>query len=155
MTCQLVSVMKMLRFRDLLAVKLCVLLLCVSLVASASQTGSLVVNVKGLNSDDGNLRFALFDSKKGFLKQPIRAEIVEISDQQGTWIIEDLPFGEYAVSVHHDVDGNGKMERHWYGKPKEPTGVSNDAPAKMGPPKYKKAKFRFESEELTLVITVY
>ncbi len=147
--------MKMLRFRDLLAVKLCVLLLCVPLVASASQTGTLIVNVKGLNSGDGNLRFALFDSKKNFLKQPLRAEIVEISDQQGAWVIEDLPFGEYAVSVHHDVDGNGKMERHWYGKPKEPTGVSNDAPAKMGPPKYKKAKFDFESDELTLTITVY
>ncbi len=154
MTCQRVTVMKMLRFRDLLAVQFCALLLCVSFVASASDTGTLTVQVQGLTSNDGNLRFALFDSKKNFLKQPIRAEVVEISDQQGTWIIEDLPFGEYAVSAHHDIDGNGKMELHWYGKPKEPTGVSNDAPARMGPPKYKKAKFQFDAPEMTLTIKV-
>jgi uncharacterized protein (DUF2141 family) len=49
---------------------------------------------------------------------------------------------------------SGTMERHWYGKPKEPSGTSNDAPAKFGPPKFKNAKFRFESPTLTLTVTV-
>lgn len=46
------------------------------------------------------------------------------------------------------------MERHWYMKPKEPTGASNDAPAKLGPPKFKDAKFQLEGPTLTLTITV-
>jgi uncharacterized protein (DUF2141 family) len=49
---------------------------------------------------------------------------------------------------------SGTMERHWYGKPKEPTGASNDAPAKFGPPKFKNAKFQLESPTLTLTVTV-
>jgi uncharacterized protein (DUF2141 family) len=47
--------------------------------------------------------------------------------------VEELPYGIYAVLVHHDIDASGKMERHWYWKPKVPTGVSNDAPARFGP----------------------
>ena len=120
----------------------------------ADLTGTLTIRVRGLMSGDGNLRFVLFDSKKNFLKRPVRAEIVEIRDQQGRWIIEKLPYGTYAVLVHHDINTSGTMERHWYGKPKEPTGASNDAPAKFGPPKFKNAKFKLESPTLTLTVTV-
>jgi len=120
----------------------------------ADLTGTLIVHVRDLSSGDGNLRFVLFDSKENFLKSPVRAEIVEIENQEGTWIVEGLPYGTYAVLVHHDLDASGKMERHWFGKPKEPTGASNDAPAKFGPPKYKKAKFQLESSTLTLTIKV-
>jgi uncharacterized protein (DUF2141 family) len=121
---------------------------------AANDTGTLVVTVEGLKADEGDLRFVLFDSKNDFLKQPVSAEIVEINDRQGTWTVEDLPHGAYAVLVHHDLNANGKMERHWYGKPKEPTGTSNDPPARMGPPLWKKAKFEFVAPTLTITITV-
>ena len=118
------------------------------------SNGTLEVAVSGLDSDKGVLRFALFDSEQDFMKQPVRADLVEVADGQGVWVVEDLPFGTYAVLVHHDLDANGKMERHWYGKPKEPTGASNDAPSRFGPPKFRDARFEFESERLTLPITV-
>ena len=100
------------------------------------------------------MRFVLFDSKKNFLKHPVRAEVVEIKDQQDTWTIEKLPYGTYAILVHHDINTSGTMERHWYGKPKEPTGASNDAPARFGPPRFKHAKFQLESPKLTLTVVV-
>jgi len=118
------------------------------------ETGTLIVTVANLQSDEGDLRFVMFDSRKSFLKNPVRADIVEISGRQGTWIVENLPYGTYAVLVHHDINGSGKMERHWYGKPKEPTGVSNDAPSKFGPPKFKHAKFVFAEPSLKMTITV-
>ena len=120
----------------------------------AELTGTLTAHVKGLTSDDGELRFVLFDSEEKFMKQPVRAHIAEIQTGKGIWTIEDLPYGKYAVLVHHDINANGKMERHWYGKPKEPTGASNDAPSKFGPPKFKDAKFLLESPALALTITI-
>ena len=121
---------------------------------SADSSGTLIVRVEGLQSSEGKLRFVMFDSKENFLENAFRAEVIEIEDRQGTWIVEDLPFGAYAVLVHHDVDGSGAMERHWYGKPKEPTGTSHDAPSRFGPPKFKKARFAFDSPSQTIVITV-
>lgn len=75
----------------------------------ADLTGTLIVHVRDISSDDGSLRFVLFDSMKDFLKSPVRAEIVEIEGQQGTWIVEGLPYGTYAVLVHHDLDASGKI----------------------------------------------
>lgn len=123
-------------------------------VDAEPEVGTLIINVSNLQSDEGDLRFVMFDSKKSFLKNPVRAEITEIVDGQGSWVVENLPYGTYAVLVHHDVDGSGKMERHWYGKPKEPTGASNDAPSKFGPPKFKHAKFDFAASSMTMTITV-
>jgi len=122
--------------------------------AGETRAGTLIVRVAGLQSSEGSLRFVMFATKQDFLKNAYRAEVLEIIDRQATWTVEDLPFGEYAVLVHHDIDGSGVMERHWYGKPQEPTGTSNDAPARFGPPKFKKAKFPFESPQQTLTITV-
>jgi uncharacterized protein (DUF2141 family) len=119
-----------------------------------NAAGTLTVLVQGLTTSDGDVRFVLFDSKKNFLKHPVRAGVIDIVDQQSSWTVEDLPYGIYAVLVHHDINSSGTMERHWYGKPKEPTGASNNAPARFGPPKFKKAKFAFESSTLTLTITV-
>ncbi len=128
--------------------------LCQVNADGTDSTGTLIVRVRGLTSGEGNLRFVLFDSKKNFLKHPVRADVVEIEDQQGTWTIEELPYGTYAILVHHDINTSGTMERHWYGKPKEPTGASNDAPARFGPPKFKDAKFKLESPSLTLMVTL-
>jgi uncharacterized protein (DUF2141 family) len=122
--------------------------------AGESRTGRLIVRVAGLQSSEGSLRFVMFATEEDFLKTAFRAGIVDIQAEQGSWTVEDLPFGDYAVLVHHDIDRDGVMARHWYGKPKGPTGTSNDAPARFGPPKFKKARFLFESPEQTLTITV-
>lgn len=133
---------------------LAALLLSAAPLPAGAETGTLIVSVSDLQSDEGDLRFVMFDSKKSFLKSPARAEIIEIVDRQGSWIVEDLPHGTYAVLVHHDIDGSGRMERHWYGKPKEPTGASNDAPSRFGPPKFKHAKFEFAASSMTITIIV-
>jgi len=73
-------------------------------------SGTLIVRAQGLDSSDGNLCFVLFNSKKNFLKSPTRAEIIEIENKQGIWMIDDLPYGVYALLVHHDVDASGVME---------------------------------------------
>lgn len=132
-----------------------VLLCSIPLSADSEQgVGTLIVQVQGLKSDAGDLRFVLFDSKERFLKNPIRAEIIAIAGRKGRWVVTDIPYGSYAVLVHHDVNGNGKMERHWYGKPKEPAGASNDPAARMGPPLWKKTRFELASDSLEIAITV-
>ena len=68
--------------------------------------------------------------------------------------MNDLPFGTYAVTVHHDVNDNGEMERAWYGKPKEPTGASTNPTLKFGPPTFEKSKFEFTATEMTIEIDV-
>jgi uncharacterized protein (DUF2141 family) len=56
-------------------------------------------------------------------------------------VFKNVPYGEYAISVFQDLNGNGELDEKKIGIPAEPFGFSNDARGKLGPPKYKKARF--------------
>ncbi len=88
------------------------------------------------------------------MKQSVRSSIVPVENSGGTWVADDLPYGTYALIVHHDVNGNGELEQHWYGKPKEPVGASNNPKMRFGPPRFKHARFELGSAQLTLDVVV-
>ena len=68
-------------------------------------------------------------------------------------VFEDLPAGDYAVSVMHDANKNGELDKTAIGIPKEGFGFSNNVLGRFGPPKFKEAKFTMPLEK-TLVITL-
>jgi uncharacterized protein (DUF2141 family) len=63
------------------------------------------------------------------------SDVVEI-------LIHDVTFGDYAVAVFEDINGNGKLDTNFLGIPKEPTGISRDAKGSFGPPKFADAAFK-------------
>ena len=136
------------------------LLLAGGLAAAADQPeeegarGSLTLEVPGLASNEGKVIIALFDSAEGFEKGDafVRSAFVEPEDRAAVWTFGDLPFGEYAVRLFHDENGNEKLDTNWMGIPKERYGFSNDARGKFGPPGYEAAKFRFDSDGMTLQV---
>jgi len=65
---------------------------------------------------------------------------------------ENLPFGQYAVAVYHDLNNNGKMDKNTLGIPTEPYGFSNNVQVKWRHPKFTDAVFVLSNakEELTV-----
>ena len=55
--------------------------------------------------------------------------------------VPGVPAGRYAVQAFQDVNGNGKLDRGLFGVPKEPIGISRDAPIHFGPPRWQDAAF--------------
>ena len=82
-------------------------------------------------------------SKKDFLEKSIQTKSAIISGNK-IFVEFDLPPGEYAVSSYQDVNDNGKLDRYFIGKPKEPYGFSNNVKP-FGPPSYKDCKFNLTS----------
>jgi uncharacterized protein (DUF2141 family) len=56
-------------------------------------------------------------------------------------VVRDVPPGRYAAQGFHDRNSDGHLNRGLFGIPKEPIGVSNDAPIRMAPPKFADAAF--------------
>ena len=110
--------------------------------------------VDGVRSADGVLGVALFSAKKGFPDN--KAMAIEgrsvPAGKRCKVIFENVPFGVYAVSVLHDENGNGKMDKGFLGIPKEGFGVSNNPEIKMGPPSFAESRFDLHSTELNLNI---
>lgn len=119
------------------------------------ETGQLRVQLKGMESDDGNLVYAMWSDPENWLADdPVRAGSVPIRNGAGIIVLRDLPFGEYAISVYHDRNANQKLDTGLFRIPKEPIGTSNDAKARFGPPRYEDARFNLDQPELTITIEV-
>ena len=133
------------------------LVLCISAAFAQSGSGRIIVKIDGFKSDNGQVRVYLFDDPEFFPSKKDSAVAVvkeKIQNQQAEITFTDIPFGTYAVSVHHDVNGNDKIDHNWMHIPKEPYGASNGARGKVGPPKFKKAQFEHRAETTSITITV-
>ena len=70
-----------------------------------------------------------------------------------TFTAEDLPPGEYAIRIMHDLNGNGELDTNFVGMPTEPYAFSNNARGSFGPAKWDDVRFVIESD-VTQVISL-
>ncbi|SCX81463.1 DUF2141 domain-containing protein [Flavobacterium caeni] len=106
-----------------------------------AQTISLEVKMTGFRTDAGNVKVGLYNNEDDFLRKVFKNAVVDIKNGTASVTFKDLPKGTYAVSVYHDENNNGKMDKNTFHIPTEGYGTSNDAKGFMGPPKYEDAKF--------------
>jgi uncharacterized protein (DUF2141 family) len=105
----------------------------------------------------GQIFCALYSSADGFPKESqkaIRRQTSSISDKKASCEFSGIVPGTYAVSVFHDENSNGKLDRNFLGIPREGVGASNDARGHMGPPKFDAAAFPFAGGRLNLTIAI-
>jgi uncharacterized protein (DUF2141 family) len=133
-------------------------LLASSLFAGAATAATLTVVVSNVTSEGGKMNFAVYDSKDAWLEDDtmVAKQTLVVADElrEGTVTTSfELEPGDYAVSVHHDENDNGKMDTRIFPPiPKEPVGASNDAEPKFGPPKYKDAVFTLGEDGVKMPI---
>lgn len=134
------------------AVIVLVSLLCTS--ALFAQNSSLEVTVKNIKGTKGTIRIGLFDKEDEFLKNAIKGKVVNANGSEVKVIFDDLPSGDYAVSVIHDENGNEKLDSNGIGIPKEGFAFSNNAMGAFGPPSFEKAKVKIGDRLVQQVITL-
>lgn len=111
------------------------------LAAAPAGAADLKISVSGVSSASGTIMIALYNSAETYQRKPFREAAVQAV--AGTTQIEfkDLPAGDYAFSMYHDANGNGKMDSNLIGIPTEDYAFSNNAMGKFGPPTYAAARF--------------
>jgi uncharacterized protein (DUF2141 family) len=125
--------------------------------AQALTENVIHVDVRGLRSDKGQMLCALFSSAEAFPRkadQAIARLTAKIAKHQATCDFTAVAPGTYAVSVVHDENSNGKLDRNFIGMPREGVGASNDAKGHMGPPKFSAASFHYKGGRLDLKIHI-
>lgn len=121
----------------------------------SGNSGVVLVQVSGIDRVSGQLVALLFAQDDGFPAKEAKAArrtFSQVTNSSPTLRFEGLPYGSYAVVVYHDENGNGKLDTKIFGIPKEPVGVSNNAKARLGPPKFKEARFDLREPNHTLDI---
>jgi len=138
---------------------LLLIVITVSSIYSNTNSNSIEIEIDNLKSSKGSIRVSLYNklSAEYFPSNSDKAFKIYkfgILRKKSKFILKDVPFGEYAISIHHDEDGNNELNTNWIGMPKEGLGASNNAKGSFGPPKYAQAMFR-HTKNTKLSIELY
>lgn len=131
------------------------LLALVSVSSPAEPKGEIRVKVVGLQSDEGELRFGLYNKKETFATGdgPIVKGARPIRHRQCEFAIPDLPYGAYALIVGHDVNHDGRVSRNPFSA--ELKGISNYTGKILSFPDFDKARFQLDAAQVTVEIRVH
>jgi len=113
-------------------------------------TGTLTVQIENIQTQEGKLAIAIFDSAEEFPDATYAVQKVmhEVDDTKMTSVqFQNLPAGTYSVAIYHDVNNNGKLDTNWLGIPKEPYGFSGDFSSKWSKPTFEETQFDFQTNK--------
>jgi uncharacterized protein (DUF2141 family) len=113
-------------------------------------THTLTVVVENVNQDGGNIGVLVFNSTKGWPEDrfaALRDVVVPAHPGTVTVAIPDLPAGDYAVAIAHDVNKNHKLDKNLFGAPKEQWGMSNNPHATIKAPSFATARFSLAADQ--------
>ncbi|MDR1347932.1 MAG: DUF2141 domain-containing protein [Prevotellaceae bacterium] len=110
----------------------------------------LTIVVDGMEQTAGTLHVAVYDSEN-FMKKPMHGTLAKVDMEEIKIVLDSIVSGNYAVSIFHDENDNGKLDTGAYGIPIEKTGSSNNAKATYGPPKFDDCKFTIEDDTVIYI----
>ncbi len=120
-----------------------------------SEVGYLVILIKGLRNNRGVIRVVLYDKKEHFPDQhqfALKKTVGKVVNEPMKFILKDISYGKYAITVLHDENNNSKMDYTWYGIPKEGFGFSNNPKVKLSKPQFNEAMFELNSSTKEVAI---
>jgi len=115
----------------------------------------LDIHISHAKSDKGMIRVLIFSKEAGFPDQPskaLKSLSIPPKNKGGLLSVTDLPSGNYAISVIHDEDNDGKLTTNAVGYPTEKFGFSNNPKVYFSPPSFEKAAFTLGSDSKRIQI---
>ena len=133
-----------------LAIMLLVVVTGARLSSAQAPTYTLTVVVEGVSQADGNVGMLVFNSDKGWpddRKIAFRDIAVEAHPGTNTIEVPNLPAGDYAVAVIHDVNKNHKLDKNFLGVPTEQWGMSTNPSHGLKAPSFDSVKFSLKGNQ--------
>ena len=135
------------------------ILIAALFISSVANAATLTVVAKGLKNSKGVVQFSLYNKDGSIpdkkLNKYYKKQRVVINNNEAVAVFTNLPKGRYAVSVFHDENGNGKIDKGLL-MPVEGIGLSNFKSVNLfNPPNFKKASFMLDSNKKIVIDMIY
>jgi len=131
-------------------------LLLLPVLSAYGQSGSITVEVTGINEIEGQISIGLHSDESSFPNKGkvFKGAKVRVTGNTVSYTFEDVPFGNYAIGIYHDSNANGMLDKNFMGIPTEGYAFSNNRFGMFGkPPTFRDASFEVKGPE-TIRITV-
>ncbi len=110
---------------------------------------AISVQVSSSSPEGGEIHLAVYASPADFAE---RREITSLVQPRTGKVVDlevTLPStGTYVLAAYHDVNGNGKLDRNFFGIPTEPYGFSQPPASKWEEPKFADIAANFDAKKV-------
>ena len=125
---------------------------------SAAAQSNLTVQIRGIRSNRGVIRVALFRNKQTYdspapAQSAYRRAILPIKNNSANWQLE-VPYGIYGIKLFHDEDNSGKLKKSFVGRPTEGVGFSNNPKVTTHAPSFDEVKFQLGQPQQAITINM-
>ncbi len=133
------------------------LLNSLTIINAESQLGKIEIVIENLKSNNGVVRMHLYDkSKAKFFPSKTKLAFARKENKpinkKVRFVLDSLPFGEYAITTHHDENNNRKIDKNFLGLPNEGWGISNNPTVVLSLPDFEEAKVVLNKKAITINI---
>ena len=124
-----------------------------------SPVAKLVLKLSNLRNRSGQVCISLFASDEGFPSDGSKAaysNCLSLADasQNSELVLENIPFGNYALGLFHDENNDKKLNSGAFGIPLEGFGFSNNPKVRIGGPKFNECIFPLIESQQTLSVEI-
>lgn len=131
-------------------------------LSARSNEGRLRIVAHNLASDRGSVRIYVHE-RESFVTDNLKKleegsclvqSVAGIRERRAVWTSEPMPYGDYAIIVHHDANGDGVIN---FGNvlPLEAVGYSNYDHAIASYPDFDKARVTLDAPELEVRVDAF
>ncbi len=137
------------------SITLLLLVLALSSGFRSETKGVLQVSLSNIKNE-GKINIALYKEGNDFPddKFLVVGQAGECTTSTCSFQFKNLPFGDYAIAIYQDLNGNGKLDTGNFGIPSEPFAFSNNFRPRWSGPSYSKCKFDFVKDKQVIEIAL-
>ncbi len=112
-----------------------------------AQTGTIVVNISGIENNDGIVRIGLYNTESTFptYGKHFKGAEPKANSSGVSYTFTNIPVGTYAIAVWHDKNKDKTMNKNFFGAPTENYGFSRNIYGSFGPPDFSEVSFKVTS----------
>lgn len=124
-------------------------------MSTLAIAAELDVTVGPVQEAEGEIMLAVYNNAESFSHTAFKARKATAATGDVSFSFKNLPAGEYAIMVFHDVNGNGELDTNLFGMPSEPWGGSLQGKQLFGPPQWEDARFELSDSGLSLTVKLH
>ena len=104
---------------------------------------TVTATISNLSSDKGVCLVCLFDNAAAFAGngKAVQCQQASVSNRKSVAVFSNIQPGTYAISVFHDANRNNKLDKNFFGIPKEGYGASRNKLPFAAAPAFAENKF--------------
>lgn len=113
------------------------------------NTGTMILEFSNVEPSKGCVNVRLYNSSEKFLVKngPCHKCKTRVGKEKTVKIIvDDLPYGDYAVAAFYDENCNDQLDKNFIGLPKEPYAFSRPYSVKTRKPRFNEVSISFKKD---------